>query len=348
MISRFSIQHLAPHGFVLSLATVGLFSHQNADLDALPSDIIKGSLQTQYEDAFVAANPLERFAVTALGALRYGLFGQASQGALAGRNGWLFTAEELEQNTNFSANIDAAATRVAEVSAEMATRGIYLLPVILPDKAEVYAEQLDRARPADVTERRGHFLAALSDQRIATLDATTALQTASQNGDAFMRTDTHWSPHGSRAVAEAIADQVTERGISLSTAAVSTESTDRAYFEGDLLRFVPTGALRSWIGPATEHIDRFTTTVETQGGLFDSPSIDVVLVGTSFSARPDWHFADFLKQALQADVLSFAEEGRGPFAPMQEFLASDFYQNSPPKLVIWEIPVRYTSKEMIQ
>ncbi|WP_299783807.1 hypothetical protein [uncultured Roseobacter sp.] len=348
MISPISLQHLASCGFVLSLAAVGIFSHTSADLDVIPSDIIRGSLQTQYEDAFVAANPLERFAVTTLGALRYGLFGQASKGALVGRNGWLFTAEELEQNTGFNANIDAAASRVADVSLEMARRGISLVPVIVPDKAEVYADQLDRARPVNTTKRRDRFVAALNAKGIATLDATTVLKTARQNGDTFMRTDTHWSPNGSRAVAEAIADRVAESGIIFSSAAVSMENTGSANFDGDLLRYVPTGALRSWIGPATEQIDRFSTTIEAKGGLFDSPSIDVVLVGTSFSARPDWHFADFLKHALQADVLNFAEEGRGPFAPMQEFLASDFFQNSPPKLVIWEIPVRYTSKEMIQ
>lgn len=345
---RPTFQYLAACGFVLSLASIGLSSHLRAGFDTLPSDVFSGSLQARYEEAFVAANPLERFAVSTLGALRYGLFKQASPGAVVGQNGWLFTTEELEQGAEFNTHIDAAATRVVEIHTKMAAHGIMLLPVIIPDKADLYADRLGRNRSANIEARGDRFIANLDRSGVIAFDATSALQTARQSADAFMRTDTHWSPHGSQAVALAIADHLNERGISLANRAVSTMPTGTAQFDGDLLRFVPTGALRPWIGPAPEQIAQYTTTVETAGDLFDSPSIDVVLVGTSFSARSDWHFADFLKQALQVDLLNLAEEGRGPFAPMQAFLASDVYQNSPPKLVIWEIPVRYTSKDIIQ
>jgi alginate O-acetyltransferase complex protein AlgJ len=74
----------------------------------------------------------------------------------------------------------------------------------------------------------------------------------------------------------------------------------------------------------------------------------VALVGTSFSAKSDWNFLGFLQNALAAEVLNFSAEGQGPFAPMQTFLASDTFKNTPPKLVIWEIPVRYTSMDMIK
>jgi alginate O-acetyltransferase complex protein AlgJ len=45
--------------------------------------------------------------------------------------------------------------------------------------------------------------------------------------------------------------------------------------------------------------------------------------------------------AVGADVVNFAEEGHGPFAPMADYLDSDLAKNTPPKVVIWEFPVRY-------
>ena len=69
--------------------------------------------------------------------------------------------------------------------------------------------------------------------------------------------------------------------------------------------------------------------------------ISAVLVGISYSANPDWGFADALMLALGRDVVSVAEQGRGPLAPMQDYLASGDFAAAPPAVVIWEIPVRY-------
>jgi alginate O-acetyltransferase complex protein AlgJ len=67
----------------------------------------------------------------------------------------------------------------------------------------------------------------------------------------------------------------------------------------------------------------------------------VVLVGTSYSAGPLWSFDSALKVTLQADVLNVAEQGRGPFEPMQELLGSGVLADVQADVVIWEIPERY-------
>ena len=46
------------------------------------------------------------------------------------------------------------------------------------------------------------------------------------------------------------------------------------------------------VGPEQRAIERYETVVEPSGGLFGAATIDVALVGTSFSAKPDWHFED--------------------------------------------------------
>lgn len=329
--------------FVVGLATVGLLSHSDKAGPMNLSNVLNGSIQSRYEEGFKAANPLKSSAIAVLGAFKYAVFGQATEGAVVGKDGWLFTSEELVSTPKFAANIQSSADQIAQVHAEMEARGVRLLTVIVPDKADVYAEQLGVTRVSSVVDRRGLLTSALTAQGVAVLDATVALEQTKSAGDAFMRDDTHWSPRGSQAVAKAVSDRVAS--LEFTKTKVTTQATGARDFDGDLLAYVPTGLLRPLLGPEQSQIEQFETTVAATTSLFGDAPVDVVLVGTSFSAKPDWHFEGFLKRALQADILNFADEGRGPFAPMDAFLASDTFKNQPPKLVIWEIPARYTSKE---
>ncbi len=326
-----------------AFAAIGLNSHvgQNADFDL--SSVIDGSTQSIYEDGFNSANPMKSFAIPTMGALKYVLFGQAAPGAIIGKDGWIFTAEELSATPTFELNIEASAQHIAKVHQDLARQGIVLLPVIVPDKAEIYEDRLGLVRPDRIKARKSMLLRRLDEADVAYIDGADALQRAKKHGEVFLRDDTHWSPTGSRAVAMDIASRLT--GMDLAAADVTTVSRGHALFDGDLLTFVPTGALRGLIGPAQQSIERFETSVRTNGGLLANASIDVALVGTSFSAKSDWHFEGFLQHALQADLVNFAQEGRGPFAPMDAFLASEFFKTTPPKVVIWEIPARYISKD---
>lgn len=329
--------------FVAGLATIGLFSHTAQTGTVGISGLLDGSLQARYEDGFKSSNPLKTSAISLMGSIKYGVFRQAAPGAVLGINGWIFTTEELEKSSGYVANIATSADRIAAVADQLAQRGVRLLPVIVPDKAEIYASQLGSTRPVATAVRRAVLNEALADRGVTVLDVTKNLNAGKTQGDVFMRDDTHWSPLGSRLVADAVGAQVSD--IYFTNSEVSTETRGTRAFDGDLLAYVPTGVLRPWIGPAQNTITQFETTVESGSSLLGDAPVDVVLVGTSFSAKPDWHFEGFLKQALQADILNFAEEGQGPFAPMKAFLASETYQNTPLKLVIWEIPVRFTSKD---
>ena len=329
--------------FVAGLATVGLLSHNSNTGPVNLSELLHGSTQSRYEDGFKAKNPLKSSSIAMMGALKYAVFGQAAKGAVVGNDGWLFTTEELETTPEFAKNIQSSADQIARVYADMAARGVHLLPVIVPDKAEVYADQLGVTRVPSVVERRDLLTSALKKHGVAVLDATSALEVVKSQGNAFMQDDTHWSPLGSQAVANAVADRVAN--IEFTKTEVSTNATGTLIFDGDLLAYVPTGILRPLVGPAQNQIEQFETKVAAGTSLFGDAPVDVVLVGTSFSAKADWHFEGFLKQALQADILNYADEGRGPFAPMEAFMASDTFQYDAPKLVIWEIPARYTSKD---
>lgn len=345
METKYCLQHMiASAAFVSAIAIVGYGSHTGVAINGKLSDLVDGSLQSTYEIQFEASNPLERIAVSGFGAARYAIFGEASPGAIVGTDGWLFTAEELEVSEGFDTNIDASVAEIQRVKSVLESRSVKLLPVIVPDKAEVYGEHLGAVRPDLIADRKSVLTHRLGQQGVMWLDATQPLMDAKETTPSFVKDDTHWSPEGSRAVANTVAARVA--GMDLTPATVSTTYLGQHDFDGDLLAYVPTGWLRPWVGPAQLQISQYETTVETSGGLFGDPTIDVALVGTSFSAKADWHFAGFLQHALGADLLNFAEEGQGPFSPMRAFLNSEAFETTPPKLVIWEIPVRYTSKEM--
>lgn len=341
-----SVSTFTATGFVAGLAAIGALSHQGAG--PLPrADLISGAFQSAYEDRFAAANPLERFAVGALASVRYAVLNETHEGAVAGKDGWLFTAEELETHEDFAANLRASAAHVADVRDQLAARGVRLITAVIPDKAEIYPEQLRSARPDAVRGRLQAFLGLLDEAGVERADAHGALRRAMASGPVFMTDDTHWSPRGARAVADEIGRRLAKADIARTT--VATARIGRADFNGDLLAFVPTGPFRPFAGPPQRSIDRFETVVDGEGGgggLFGDAVIDVALIGTSFSARTDFHFEGFLKNALGADVLNLSLEGRGPFAPMDAFLQSETLELTPPKIVIWEIPVRYVSKDL--
>ncbi|MGB1266367.1 MAG: alginate O-acetyltransferase AlgX-related protein [Nereida ignava] len=336
----------AAFAFVAGLATIGIMSHLSAENLSTDGSVITGSLQSTYEQEFTAANPLSELAVTALGALKYAVFGQASPGAIIGDDGWIFTSEELKTNAGFSDAIISSVAEIAFVKSVLEGRGTYLLPVIVPDKSEVYREKLGFVRAEPVRERLSTFKNLLSEAGVNALDASMPLCQEKAAGDVFMRDDTHWSPIGAQAVAGAIADELSDFDFARSD--VETRMTGATAFDGDLLSYVPTGLFRPMFGPKQGGLEQYETNVATTGGLFGESAIDIVLVGTSFSAKPEWHFEGFLKQALSADVLNVATEGQGPFAPMDAFLRDGIWDAHSPKIVIWEIPVRYISKERNQ
>jgi len=329
--------------FVASLATVGVLSHTTLKSDINLANLLNGSVQSRYEEGFKKANPLEQPAISALASFKYALLSQASFGALIGHEGWMFSTEEFQSSDTFNQNIIAAVHKIASLSHRLSNDAITLVPVIVPDKAEVYSEKLKTKQPKQIQRRKTRLLAGLRGLGVPALDASDVLTFGKLQAETYMRNDTHWSPAGSRAVAEMIAQSLQDADYT--RADVDSVTKEPVRFEGDLLSFVPTKSFRRLFGPAQQSIQTFETTVQSGVGLFDAPDVDVVLVGTSFSAKSEFHFEGFLKQALQADLLNFASEGQGPFSPMEAYLASETFEVTPPKIIIWEIPARYTSME---
>jgi alginate O-acetyltransferase complex protein AlgJ len=165
----------------------------------------------------------------------------------------------------------------------------------------------------------------------------------------YLRTDTHWTPQGARVAARTLAAEIgpvlDARGSP--RAAYGTAPGGTREVAGDLLTFVPLGPWQAR-GPGPDRVEEPVTELREQpsveegaAGLFSDLRIPVALVGTSYSASPISRFESALRDALNADVLNVAEEGKGPFAPMDAYLASPVIDDPRPDVVVWEIPERY-------
>lgn len=306
----------------------------------LPDDgLLSGGLTQDLDRIYKKDLPHMGVSIGMIGAARYALLGETRQGAVAGTDGWLFTAEELRAQPT---DIQLAATvrTVADVRARLALHGVDLIVIPLPAKIDIYRDHgPDPAFGVALQSLYSQFVAQLAALDIRVVDTRSALLNAAV--PVFFATDTHWTPHGAAIVAGAVA---ASGNISTGDLLYDVTTAAPKALTGDLVSFVSTPELAPRIGLPVENVAIHTqTAVVTDAGddIFGAAAQDIVLVGTSYSANPDWGFADALMRTLGRDVVSVAQQGLGPLQPMQQYLASPDYRDAPPQVVIWEIPIRY-------
>ena len=138
----------------------------------------------------------------------------------------------------------------------------------------------------------------------------------------FLRTDTHWTPEGAQIAAEALASTIADKfPLSGEPQNFVTEPAEKITHKGDLRLFLPLDPLFENLMPAPEPLQkRNTVAAEDQpasdDALFANTEVPVALIGTSYSANPNWNFVGALKQALRSDVVNYAEDGHGPILPL--------------------------------
>lgn len=320
--------------FLLGIGLPGLTSFCATDWALAHREFLSGQYQRAVETDFTSNIPFMDAARGMYTAANLVVFGQAHPEVVVAGQDWLFTAEEFREpdgDVDFLEELDTA--RLA-----LSVHGIRLVPVIVPDKARVYSDLLPHSRAEEIDDRYEAALSLLSAEGFPAIDLRAVLVAGRAGGETFMRTDTHWSPHGAQLAAEAVAVSLGARG----SATFETIVGPTQPFRGDLASFVDTGHLSDWVGPQPETIAIPETISASDGlGLFGDAQIDLVLVGTSFSARTDFNFPGFLEAATGFDLVSFAIEGRGPFDPMRDLLSGSALTDIQPRIVIWEIPERY-------
>jgi alginate O-acetyltransferase complex protein AlgJ len=262
--------------------------------------------------------------------------------------GWLFIADELTINRHALANAETKAQAVVDLQQQLAKRGVQLLVTVVPDKSRIATEQLcGVTRPDQLQNRVSTWTAALHSAGVNALDLTSTLQPL--GAAAYLRTDTHWSEKGANAAAKALAAHVRADGMQATPQkSFDVRNAALAPRPGDLVRLAGIDWLPLSLQPAPESVAASEISERAQavqgGGddlddLFGDDNLpNVALIGTSFSRNSN--FAGFLQLALGAPIGNFGKDGGEFSGAANAYFDSPAFKQTPPKLLIWEIPER--------
>ncbi len=323
-------------GFAATLANPAL-------RDPPDAPVWDGRWAEAYQAALDADSPLLAPARTAWGLIDTGLFRQGRPGVLIGRDGWLFPREEYAAVPDAAAAIERWSERIERVRGRLDAAGATLVVAPVPAKARIVAHAAPSPLPSGAERRYDAFLAALERREVVVADLRPALSRDPEA--AYLRTDTHWTPAGAEAAADAIAATIRTR-TAFAGAGEERFLVDRARQTerpGDLLPFLDLGPFTAVLGPPPDRVAVPTTVPAEPAGndLFAEVRLPLTLVGTSYSADPAWDLPGALRRALGADLVDASLSGLGPWEPMRRYLEGEALRTSPPEVVVWEIPERY-------
>ncbi|WP_051361794.1 alginate O-acetyltransferase [Solimonas soli] len=329
---------------VLAVALAALVSarHFEPKVDA---QVLDGRMAQDFEHHYDQSFPARGFGISLWAAIDYLLFDEAQTGVVAGRDGWLYTDEEFNVVDGAERVVEHNLALVDRVRDALAAKNVQLVVAVVPAKARVYPEHL-RAGHLPPALHRGlydHAQAALVAAEVAHPDLFDPLEAGKARAPTFLRTDTHWTPFGARLAARSVAASVRQELPAPATrSAYTTTVQPTREHRGDLFNFLPLEPYFGWLLPRADTITPTQTTADAGGDLFGASAAPrIALVGTSYSANPNWNFVGALEQQLGEDIANYAKDGEGPFVPMDRYLHGGDFAAAPPQLVIWEIPERY-------
>ncbi|OZY44085.1 alginate O-acetyltransferase [Pseudomonas lundensis] len=258
---------------------------------------------------------------------------------------WLFRTQE-DLRTEFDTT-PAGYKRMKQLHDAFKSKGVELVVVYQPTRGLVNRNKLMPAERAsfDYDTALKNYQAMLG--RFAKMGYyvpdLSPLTNEQQAHDFYFRGDQHWTPYGAERTAKIVADTVKK--------IPGFADIPQREFETKITgRMGKTGTLHNMAGQlcgtsyAVQYMDQFSTEPKGEaadGDLFsDDANPQITLVGTSHSGK-NYNFAGFLEQYIGADVLNVAFPGGGLEGSMLQYLGSDEFQKTPPKVLIWEFSPLY-------
>jgi alginate biosynthesis protein AlgX len=263
-----------------------------------------------------------------------------------GQDGWLFrTKNDLRTDIGTTPEGYAQLKRFRDT---LKARGVELLIVFQPTKGLVNRRKLTPEWQAkyDWETARANYIKTVEQFRklgIWAADYSPLFDEQGKDTDFFFKDDHHWTPRGAKDAAKLTAE-VLKQIPAYADMPKKEFVTKRVGILGS------PGSSGEAAGKIcnnsydTEYVDRFATEPadESSGdSLFgDESKPEVVLVGTSNSGVA-YNFAGYLEQYSGVQVMNMAVTGGGFESAMLQLLASDEFQKSPPKVVVWEFATHY-------
>lgn len=168
----------------------------------LAEDALNAAFPRQYEEYLSDNFAFRSYMVSANSALTYWLLGDsANDKVIAGKDGWLFLSETLDDYQRSNALSEAELGKLCDVLARqqeyLKRRGVAFLFVLAPNKNSVYGQFMpDRYARLPGPSAAEQLHGALEERGVAHAELYGALAGAKQTGLLYHRKDTHWNNYG--------------------------------------------------------------------------------------------------------------------------------------------------------
>lgn len=261
-----------------------------------------------------------------------------------GKDGWLFRSD-VELGYDFGP-AESALPELKRFADALRQAGTELMVVAQPTRGLVHRRQLpDDSVSYDYDRAAKAYADALERFRsvgIATPDLTSLLNENESQGYFFKR-DHHWTPYGAQRTARLVADSIQQLPL-YEGLAKKTFSTQRV---GYLTKDGTLGMAASKLC-GVDHPIQTVPSYQTEANDNEGAALDlfsdagepqVTIVGTSNTkSNVNYNFTGFLQEYLSLDILNEAMAGGGFNGALEQYLPSVHFQETPPKLLIWEVP----------
>lgn len=303
-----------------------------------------GAIEKQVDHKLPARTAL----IAAANTVRYLLTGSAGEQVRTGRDGWLFLADELRFEVEGNTHLQVRATLLGNTARLLEQQGVKLIVALIPDKARVCSSKLAGGHyPEYNNSRYQDALNAFQKQGVTVVDLLQPLALAAAQGDVYYRTDTHWNQNGAQVAAETIAKKIRQTGLELEKTTFSSTFGEPVERSGDLIRLMGLEGAPKTLGPRPDleaPVATRQTSTDNAAGLFDDNLVPIVLTGTSYSLRGNFH--GFLQQALSTKVLNAAKDGGGFLQATTQYLKDEAFRSAKPKVLVWEVPERFLTSKL--
>ena len=263
-----------------------------------------------------------------------------------GQDGWLFHPGDLATNLEIS---DDALPYLARLNRALEQQGVRLLIANLPTRGMLHHNKFDNNQPFFKSYNNSlanySFLKVnlvLNSVGILTPNLLQPFKNQGKPYNYSFTRDSHWSPSGSRVVAQEISrvikalpeyKLIASQQFKTHTGDIKNRRTDLAYYVRKVCGNVK-------IPPEPEQVYKTIPVgnVVQDRDLFGDKLIpEIVLIGTSNSANNQVNFWGFLQDFLDIEILNVSIPAGGTWTAIKDY----FLKTKPtdyPRVAIWEFP----------
>ena len=271
-----------------------------------------------------------------------------------GRQDWLFRDMDLKRAYGPRA---PGYKSLQQLQRLLQSRGTTLVMVPIPGRALVHPEYLGDIHYDVQRGRRAysHYLQQLRAINIVVPQIDSLFQ-QTQTKPLFFARDHHWNHHGARTIARLTGYAIKARQIpGIERQRFSSSNVGADHNDGSLQRAALELCDQRYPKEPFKLYQTVAVSSDLSNDLSDNlsdnlfgelPEPQIVLVGTSNSkGQLGFNFHGFLAHYARASVSNKAKSGAGFGGALKDYLGSDPFRQSPPKVLVWEIPGYYSLNE---